>query len=93
MNKVYVAQINWIHGGDHSFDTIVKYNRFYVEEVLARGLVIVLDPLEADVLLFVPTWKHDKECMDEYNTFKNIKDMAFSLEALDGLIRCDINNG
>lgn len=83
---VYVAQINWYRGGPHTQEDMRAFNGFFVNEILYRGHNITMDPMEADVIFFVPTWETDKECLDEYREFRLKKECVYSLREFDELI-------
>lgn len=69
--KTYVSQLSHYTGMVQDMDTIMHVNRFYIDELTARGFEVVHNPREADIMLMLPTYQYDATCMDEYEAFKN----------------------
>lgn len=93
MDKVYISLINHKAGMVQSLETVIGFNAFIQQEVASRGYPLVLSPDEADIILFLPTWEHRKECMEEYNTFKDTKIICQDIKQVVGAIEYAGNTG
>lgn len=85
--EVYISFLTPKNSSQEAFEHVKGLNKFFMEEVQTRGYSLTLDPLESDIMLMLPTWEDDKECLDEYNAFKQEKMIVTNLNALDEVMR------
>lgn len=82
MTGVYISIPVWRKGMCHSQDVVMSFAQYFQEELIDRAINLSLDPFNADIIFFLPTWQQYQECKEEYEYFKRVhnKPFAYSIE-------------